>query len=196
MEKICGRTNCIICAWHQPWYNAAQQDLLSMNEPVLLLNANFEPLNVCPTRRALGLIFTGKAEIITNGRGYVRTVNTAYPRPSIIRLGYMIKRPRPRLSINKREILRRDEHTCQYCGSRSKRLTVDHVLPRHRGGQYTWTNLVTACADCNVRKGGRTIQEAHMQLLQTPFEPQQSALYRFGRYLPQNSDWGPFLTGW
>lgn len=167
-----------------------------MNEPVLLLNANYEPLNVCRTRRALGLLIMGKAEVLHNGRGVVRTVRADYPRPSVIRLGYMVHRPRPRVHLNKREILRRDHHTCQYCGARSKRLTIDHVVPRHRGGDHTWTNLVTACADCNVKKGGRTIREAGMHLLRRPEEPHQTALYRFGGYLDENHEWRQYLAGW
>jgi 5-methylcytosine-specific restriction endonuclease McrA len=167
-----------------------------MNDPVLLLNANFEPLNVCRTRRALALLIMGRAEIIQNGRGLVHTVRRDYPRPSVIRLGYMVHRPRPRVHLNKREILRRDGYSCQYCGRRSRRLTIDHVIPRHRGGDHSWANLVAACPDCNVRKGGRTLREAGMHLLHPPCEPRQSALYRFGTYLDQNQEWGRYLSGW
>ena len=116
-----------------------------MNEPVLVLNANYEPLNVCTTRRALGLLQTGKARMLLDGRGYIRTVRTSYPRPSIVRLGYMIKRPRPRVRLTKREIFRRDDYVCQYCGSRSTSLTIDHVVPRHRGGGRL--AAIQACGD-------------------------------------------------
>lgn len=167
-----------------------------MEDPVLLLNANFEPLNVCTTRRAIGMLLQGKAEMLLNGRGYIRTVREAYPRPSVIRLGYMVKRPRPRVRLSKREIFRRDGYTCQYCGSRSGRLTLDHVVPRHRGGQHDWENLVTACPSCNLRKGGRTLHEAHMQLLRPPVEPRPSAEYLYGAHLPDNREWRQFLVGW
>ena len=167
-----------------------------MNEPVLLLNANFEPLNVCTTRRAVGLLLYGKAEMLLNGRGHIRTVRTLYPRPSVIRLGYMVKRPYPRVRLSKREVFRRDDHTCQYCGARASRLTLDHVVPRHRGGEHGWTNLVTACSACNLKKGGRTLKEARMRLLRLPVEPQASAAYLFGSHLPQNEDWSQFLEGW
>jgi len=168
----------------------------AMNAPVLLLNANFEPLNVCSTRRALALLMTGKAEMLLNGRGYVRTVRLTVPRPSVIRMGYMIRRPRPRVRLTKREIFRRDDHTCQYCGSRTSRLTVDHVLPRHRGGEHSWGNLVTACSACNLRKGGRSLEEARMRLLHHPAEPRATAAYLFSRHLPDNDVWVEFLTGW
>jgi 5-methylcytosine-specific restriction endonuclease McrA len=167
-----------------------------MNARVLLLNANFEPLNVCSTRRALGLMLSGKAELVLNGRGYVRTVRLSIPRPSVIRLGYMVRRPRTRVRLSKREIFRRDGFCCQYCGRRASRLTLDHVLPRHRGGDYSWTNLVTACAVCNMRKGGRTLHEARMTLLRFPQEPSASAAYLFGPYLAENQIWSQFIQGW
>lgn len=168
----------------------------ALREPVLVLNANFEPLNVCTTRRALGLIFSGKAEMIMNGRGTVQTVRADYPRPSIIRIGYMIHRPRPKVKLTKREVFRRDGYTCQYCGTRSGRLTLDHIIPRHLGGQHTWENLVTACAACNLRKGGRLPKQANLNLHDRPSEPRPTAEYLFGSHLEDNQEWRPFLEGW
>ena len=134
--------------------------------------------------------------MILNGRGVIHTIRKDYPRPSVIRLGYMVKRPRPRVRLSKREIFRRDSHTCQYCGSNGRRLTLDHVIPRHQGGDHLWTNLVTACASCNLKKGGRTIQEARMSLRRSPQEPSASALYLYGSHLPENEEWEQFLEGW
>ncbi len=169
---------------------------LDMNEPVLVLNRNYEPLNVCSTRRALGLLMVGKAEIVANGRGYVHTVHETFPRPSVIRLDHMVHRPRLHVRLCKREILRRDDFTCQYCGQTSSHLTIDHVIPRHRGGDFTWENLVTACPLCNRRKGGRTLQEARMTLRRPPFEPRPSARYLFGRHARQYAEWEQYLAGW
>ena len=98
-----------------------------MQEPVLVLNANFEPINVCTTRRAVVLILGGKAAMVANGRGYIRTVRELIPRPSVIRLELQIRRPRPRVKLTRREVFRRDNYTCQYCGRRDGGLTVDHV---------------------------------------------------------------------
>jgi len=98
--------------------------------------------------------------------------------------------------LSKREVFRRDGHTCQYCGSNGRHLTLDHVIPRHRGGDHHWTNLVTACSACNLKKGGRAIQEAHMSLLRPPHEPQASALYLYGSHLTDNQEWKQFLEGW
>jgi 5-methylcytosine-specific restriction endonuclease McrA len=167
-----------------------------MNENVLVLNANFEPINVCDMRRAVGLILTDKASLVINGRGYIQTIRISFPRPSIIRLQNMVHRPRPRVKLNRREIFRRDNYTCQYCGQRSNDLTIDHVIPRHLGGPHVWSNVVTACAQCNHRKGGRKLAEAKMSLMRQPAEPPASALYIFGRHLTEYTEWEPFLNGW
>lgn len=167
-----------------------------MNEPVLVLNQNFEPLNVCDTRRAMVLIVVGKAEVLQNGRGVIRTPSTVFLRPSVIRLNYMIRRPRPRPRLTRREVFRRDNYVCQYCGQPTQEPTIDHVVPRHRGGQHTWENLVTACPRCNRRKGGRTVQEAGMQLLRLPQVPPSSYRYLFGQYMEAKQEWTQFIEGW
>jgi 5-methylcytosine-specific restriction endonuclease McrA len=167
-----------------------------VNRPVLVLNANYEPLNVCTTRRAMGLLLKEKAVLISNGRGFIRTPSTTFLRPSVIRLGYMVHRPRPRVKLTKHEIFQRDNYTCQYCGRQGVRLTIDHLVPRHRGGEHVWTNLVAACEACNRRKGGRSPHEARMHLLRAPFEPSASPAYLYHRYLEANQDWLTFLEGW
>ncbi len=167
-----------------------------MEAPVLVLNANFEPINVCNTRRAIGLILTGKADMVMNGRGYIHTITLAIPRPSVIRLDQMIRRPRLRVKLTRREVFRRDNYTCQYCGRHSSDLTVDHVLPKHLGGEHTWNNVVAACPACNHHKGGRKLEEAHMALLHLPKEPPANATYLFGRHLDGNQEWQQFISGW
>ena len=137
-----------------------------MNTPVLVLNANFEPINICNTRRAIGLILNGKAAMVINGRGWIYGVSQKFPRPSIIRLEYMIRRPRPRVKLTSKEVFRRDNFTCQYCGRNVPKLTIDHVRPKRLGGKHIWTNVVAACPQCNHRKGGRKPEEAHMRLRQ------------------------------
>ena len=167
-----------------------------MREPVLVLNANYEPINICNTRRAIGLILSGKAAMVVNGRGNIRAISQVFPRPSVIRLEDMIKRPRPRVKLTRREVFRRDNYTCQYCGRRENNLTVDHVLPRHMGGEHTWTNVVAACAGCNHRKGGRKPDEAHMHLHHLPKEPPANEAYIFGRHLNEYGEWEPYINGW
>jgi 5-methylcytosine-specific restriction endonuclease McrA len=163
---------------------------------VLVLNQNYEPLNVCNARRALLLIHGGKAEVLENGRGHIATPNLAFPRPSVIRLVYLIKRPRPRVRLTRREIFMRDHYSCQYCGLKTRDLTLDHVIPRHRGGKHTWENLVSACRSCNHKKGGKLLPESHMSLRRLPFEPKASSYYLFGQYLEDYDEWQKFIPGW
>ena len=167
-----------------------------MQDSVLILNANFEPIHVCDLRRAMGLLLSDKASLVLNGRGEVHTVNYIYPRPSVIRLAKMVSRPRPCVRLTRREILRRDNYTCQYCGKHSIDLTIDHVIPRHLGGEHKWANVVAACPACNHRKGGRLLEDANMHLLRLPKEPPGSARYIFGRNLLEYAEWEPFLEGW
>jgi 5-methylcytosine-specific restriction endonuclease McrA len=167
-----------------------------LSAPVLVLNVNYEPLNVCTTRRALGLVFTEKASLVLNGRGTIHTVSTTFPAPSIIKIERMIKRPRPVVKLTKAEVFRRDNFTCQYCGTRTNQLTIDHIVPRHLGGSHSWENLVAACPKCNHKKGGRTIDQANLRLIRPPKTPKATASYLFGRYLKFHQEWRPFIEGW
>lgn len=167
-----------------------------LNEPVLILNVNYEPLHVCNTKRALALVLQGKADIILNGRGTIRSASAEFDIPSVIKLGYMVRRPRLQVSLTKREILRRDDYTCQYCGRKTHVLTIDHVIPRRLGGEHKWTNVVAACPPCNRRKGGKTPETANMTLRRQPFQPSPSAYYRFGHHLNTHYEWEEFIRGW
>jgi len=163
--------------------------------PVLVLNQNYEPLNVCTVRRAFVLVDRGKAEIIENGRGYLRSPRQMYEMPSVIRLVYLIRRPRPQGRLTRRDIFLRDGFLCQYCGKTTKDLTLDHVMPRHRGGGHHWENVVAACKICNHRKAGRTPEEARMYLKRDPFRPTYSDFRTFYHYLEANEGWRKFIPG-
>jgi 5-methylcytosine-specific restriction endonuclease McrA len=163
-------------------------------EQVLVLNQNYEPLNVCNLRRALVLVFRGKAEVLVNNHRLIRTVSFSLDCPSVIRLQRQVRRPLPLVRLTRREIFRRDSFTCQYCGQRSAHPTLDHVVPRHRGGKHTWENLVTACTRCNHRKGGRPLEEAGMRLLRSPARPVSSPYYFLdGWWQRSPAEWWPFL---
>ena len=162
----------------------------------LVLNQNYEPLNVCPVRRAFVLVYHGKAEIIEASGDSILGVDTRYPLPSVIRLHQPVKRPRPRVRLTRNEVFARDHQRCQYCGKADDQLTLDHVMPRHRGGGHEWENLVAACQACNHRKGGRTPSEAHMRLLQEPVRPTATPAALFGQYLERYQEWQPFVIGW
>lgn len=165
-------------------------------ESVLVLNANFEPLNVCNMHKAVCLMVMEKAQLVMNGRGEIHTIDRTFPRPSVIRLENMVHRPRPRVKLTRKEIFRRDEYTCQYCGTTSGVLTIDHVVPRHLNGPHSWENVVTACAYCNHKKGGRTLEQSSLALKNFPQEPSSSAIYLYNHYLSDNSEWVEFLLGW
>jgi 5-methylcytosine-specific restriction endonuclease McrA len=150
-----------------------------INSPVLVLNQNYQPLNVCNVRRAVVLLGRGKAEIIINGRGHIRTISLLVPVPSVIRLVYMVKRPLVRRRLSRRAIFYRDGFRCQYCGSESKNLTLDHIMPRSRGGPHVWENVVSACIPCNHRKAGLTPREANMRILKEPAAPRPNPYYMF-----------------
>ena len=164
--------------------------------PVLVLNQNYEPLNVCNAFRAIVLISGGKAEVLEHGTGELRSTSRSFKRPSVIRLVYLIKRPRPRVRLTRREVFMRDQYACQYCGLKTRDLTLDHVLPRHRGGKHTWDNLVSACRSCNHRKGGKVVEEARMTLRRPPYEPKANSLYLFGQYLEVHEGWHKFIPEW
>ena len=166
-----------------------------VNHAVLVLNQNYEPLNICNVRRALVLVIGGKADILEQNYAGIATSRDVYPAPTVIRLKHFIRRPRPRVKLTRREIFIRDHHTCQYCGIRAHDLTIDHVIPRSRGGQHTWDNVVAACRTCNHRKGGKSIAEARMALRIQPFEPRAGAYYAIERRLDSNlhTDWLEFL---
>ena len=159
------------------------------------MNQNYEPLNVCNVRRAFVLVDRGKAEIIENGRGYIHSPTTMYEIPSVIRLIYLIRRPRPQGRLTRRDIFLRDNFACQYCGRQTKDLTLDHVMPRHRGGTHEWNNVVAACKGCNHRKAGHTPDEARMHLRREPFQPTYSYYRTFYHYLQSNDGWRKFIPG-
>lgn len=166
-----------------------------MNKAVLVLNQNYEPLNICSQRRALVLVLCGKAEILEEGPHGMATTRAVFPAPSVIRLRHFIRRPRPRVKLTRREIFIRDDYTCQYCGHRGHELTIDHVIPRSRGGLHVWENVVSACRPCNHRKGGKSIAEARMDLRMQPHEPRAGTYYAIERRLDiaLREDWCKFL---
>lgn len=146
---------------------------------VLVLNATYEPLNVISVRRAVLLLLKEKAEIVEAAGAWLHSEQLALPVPLVIRLVCYVRIPRHfSLPLSRRTVLARDHYTCQYCGERLPRavLTMDHVLPRSKGGETCWENVVAACASCNRRKGGRTPDEARMPLMREPRRPRYLAL--------------------
>ncbi|HJM82375.1 MAG TPA: HNH endonuclease [Nitrospinota bacterium] len=142
------------------------------NLRALVLNSTYEPLQFSTAKRALVLSLLGKAEVLEVDGFIVRTSVREYRLPTVIRLNRYIKMPRRScVSFSKKNVFRRDNYTCQYCGG-GLEMTIDHVIPRSVGGRSTWDNIVTACRKCNLKKGSRTPEEAGMKLLMRPKQPQ------------------------
>lgn len=144
----------------------------NIDRHVLMLNQNYEPLTVTTARRAIVMMFQGKAEMIVPADGLkVHTVNEAFSLPSVVRLQQFKRVPYRRVVLSRRNILIRDNNQCQYCRTRKGPMTVDHVIPKTRMGEDTWENMVAACVKCNNKKGNRTPEKAGMQLLRQPKRP-------------------------
>jgi len=192
-----------------------------LNNNVLVLNKHYAAVRVVSVRRAFLLLFRQMAEVVhvekdeflsydleswcdvselkwrfePDGHDWLRTVQLEIAVPRIIRLLFYDRLPRQQVKFNRRNIFARDQSRCQYCGKRfsTTELSLDHVVPRSRGGTSTWENVVCCCIQCNVRKGGRTPQEAHMKLTTPPKQPRRSPVLRIklseGRY----ASWKHFL---
>lgn len=146
---------------------------------VLVLNTTYEPLNTVSLPRAVALLLADKAEIVEAAEARLRSQHLTLPVPLVIRLVTYVRIPRRLpLAVTRRAVLSRDNYVCQYCGRSlsSAELTLDHVLPRCRGGKTCWENIVAACKPCNHRKGDRTPGEAHMHLRRQPFRPRYLVL--------------------
>ncbi|MCJ7578389.1 MAG: HNH endonuclease [candidate division Zixibacteria bacterium] len=143
-----------------------------LHRNVLVLNQNYEPLSVCTVKRAIVLVYLGKAEIIEKHDGYmIHSVSLRFPVPSVVRLGFYIKVPNKRILLTRKNIIKRDGHRCQYCGENHGAMTVDHVIPKIYGVQDSWENLVCACLKCNNIKGDQTPEQAGFKLLRRPKRP-------------------------
>jgi 5-methylcytosine-specific restriction endonuclease McrA len=141
-----------------------------MQAPVLVLNATFEPINVTAVRRALVLMLKGVAQAEETNHAEVHSTHNAIQVPSVIRLLTYRHIPQQSRALSRKNILLRDRNTCQFCGRAfpASELTLDHVLPRSRGGRSSWENLVACCYTCNNRKGDRTPEEAGLKLARRP----------------------------
>ena len=163
-------------------------------QQVLVLNASYEPLNVCTVRRAHVLVFKGKAEVIERLDVPLTSATSTFPWPHVIRLVTYVRVPRAvQRKISRRALFARDGWRCVYCGSSAGRLTLDHVVPRSRGGDSVWENVVTSCAPCNLRKGNRLPHEVHMELTHPPRAPAPVLFIRLASpKIPVR--WQPYLA--
>lgn len=181
---------------------------------VLVLNRFYQPVNVTTVRRAFTLLYQGTARAIdrqyrtfdfqswselsaeVHDKDVVHTVARAIRVPRVIMLQVYDRMPLLRVRFSRQNIFLRDKNTCQYCGKKKPRadLNLDHVVPRSQGGRTTWTNVVCSCIRCNLKKGGRTPEQANMTLLTEPRRPSWSPFERSGDGAVTYEDWRPFLN--
>ncbi|MEO7555071.1 MAG: HNH endonuclease [Acidimicrobiales bacterium] len=162
-----------------------------MGDRSLVLNASYEPLTVVSGRRAVVLLLGDKAELISSNGAVLHSEHLAVPVPSVVRLVQFVSIPfRRRVAVSRRAVMARDAHTCQYCGARAD--SIDHVVPRSKGGDHTWDNVVAACRPCNVHKRDRLLHETSMRLQHHPRAP-LGASWSILATGSVPADWGPFL---
>ena len=159
----------------------------------LVLNQDFRPISVCSVKRAFVLVFMNKVEMVSSFNGTkFHTVDQEFNIPAVVRLQNYVNVPYRGVELTRLNVFKRDSHLCQYCGSKGD-LSLDHVLPRSRGGSSSWKNLVTACKPCNTRKGDETPEEANMSLASKPFKPSYLMFLRdFSGF--KYEEWKPYLV--
>jgi 5-methylcytosine-specific restriction endonuclease McrA len=165
-----------------------------MTGEVLVLNNDYEPLNVCNARRAINLVFRGKADVLHHHDRPVATMHGAWVRPTVVKLKHHVKRPYPELRLSRRSVFARDGHTCVYCGA-TRELTLDHVIPRRLGGMTSWDNLVACCRTCNIKKGDKTLTQWGIHPSRAPRKPRYVPFISLAKFLDsrQNEVWKAYL---
>jgi 5-methylcytosine-specific restriction endonuclease McrA len=157
----------------------------------LVLNVTFEPLGVVSTRRAILLVLDTKAELVHVTDKVFRSERTFLPEPSVVRLARFVRVPHERtVAVNRRTVFARDGHHCQYCGSAAE--SIDHVVPRSRGGTHTWDNVVAACRRCNTRKEDRSLHEVGLVLKRQPAPPRHR-VWLLAMCGGARDEWAPYL---
>ncbi len=163
---------------------------------VLVLNASYEPLNITTWRRAMVMMIKGKAVSLEEDSSH--KIRQGILLPTVIRLRQFVKVPYRELPLSRRNVLLRDNGSCQYCGISEEKLSVDHVIPRSRGGDHAWENVVTACLSCNILKGNKTPQEAGMPLKKQPRKPLSNLIFQTNKLINsgQHTEWRKYVIGW
>ncbi len=163
-----------------------------LNRRVLVLNQSYEPIMVIGAKRAIILILSEKVDALENYKELIRSAYLTLPLPSVIKLKQYAKIRRKDIVLSRKNILKRDNHTCQYCGVRSVPMTIDHIIPRYGGGEDSWYNLVAACVACNTHKGNRTPRAADMKLMKKARKP--TMILHLQKFVKQfQGTWRPYL---
>ena len=164
----------------------------NLNKKVLLLNQSYQPLMTVEAKRAIILSFTDKVEVLERYSEQVHSVNLSIYVPSVLRLKEYVRFNKKRIPLSRKNILQRDNYICQYCKAKDKLMTIDHIIPKHKGGVDSWENLVAACIPCNTTKGNKLLKDINMQLIKKPKIP--SVLFNIQNELSiSQSSWKPYL---
>ena len=159
---------------------------------VLVLNASYEPLSVVTTRRAVVLVLSERATVVVPKDEMWNSEKTTLQVPSIVRLTRFVKVPyRRAVPVTRRAVFGRDGHRCQYCGDTAE--SIDHVVPRSKGGDHSWENVVACCRNCNIRKGDRSLRETGFSLKTKPAPPRRYAWIYASAGYQLDPDWRPYL---
>ncbi len=165
--------------------------MLSKSRKVLLLNSSFEPITVVSIKKAIVMYFLDKVDFIEKSEEEIKSISLSLPIPHVIKLKKYIYLKPLSLSLTRTNIFKRDNKTCQYCGSKSSIMTIDHIIPKDKGGKDSWTNLVTACKKCNLHKANFSLKDSNMNLFKKPVKP--SYLLHLQKYKYKHSSWNQYI---
>ncbi|MBI2878065.1 MAG: HNH endonuclease [Candidatus Tectomicrobia bacterium] len=182
-----------------PGTTPSEREWISTALKVLVLNHSYQPLHFCTLRRAVVLLIKGKAEEIEYDGQVIRSASLSFRIPTVIRLMTYIHTPYRQAGVrfSKKNVFKRDKYTCQYCGSTEGEMTIDHVIPKSRGGTTCWENVVVACQKCNLKKSDQTLKECGLTLLRKPKEPHFLLYYKTAYPAPSSvlESWNKYLLG-
>ena len=160
---------------------------------VLLLNSSYEPLSIINSKKALIMLITQKVDYIEKSNYFVHSENLMFVIPRIVKLKSYIYIKHRRISLTRKNIFKRDKNKCQYCGKTNILLTIDHVIPKNKGGDDTWENLVSACKTCNLNKGNTLLKDTTMSLIKIPKKPNYLIYMQDYVVNKEYKSWKPYL---
>ena len=164
---------------------------MNLNNKVLLLNNSYEPISIITAKKAVIMYFLDKVDVVKKSKIVINSIYLKFNIPEVIKLKNYIYIKHSKIPLTRKNILKRDNNTCQYCGKSKSEITIDHVLPKDKGGNDSWNNLVVACKRCNMIKGNYLLKDIDMQLIRKPFEPTKIIyLQNVGK---NNKSWHPYL---
>ena len=165
---------------------------MNINKKVLLLNNSYEPIQIIGGKKAIVMILLEKVDLIEKTNSFIRSEKLKLNFPSVIKLKTYVFIKIKSIPLTRGNIISRDNNMCQYCGKKSRSMTIDHIIPKDKSGKDTWTNLVSACENCNLKKGNRLLSQTNMTLLSKPKKP--SHIYHMQKLVRNdNKSWKPYL---